>query len=321
MNKVEALKVLGLQSGATEDEIKKKFRKLAYDKHPDRNKEPSAEDEYKKISEAFEYLKNPKPEMGGFSGGPGFSGINISDFMSGMGGMWGQSQTIYRPPPINISISLSFIDSVLGCKKKLKFDRVGPCSKCKGLGYDSCTNCNGTGYTETFSQQGNIQYCNRQGCCKCRGSGHADKICDVCVNKKTKKEHIEVDVNIPGGVHDSQIIRLRGAGNVNEQCNAQGDVLLTTRVESDHDMRIVGQDVISIIELPLHEALKGVNKKIRTVKGDMTIAVNSGAKHRDQIKLSGYGVEGRGDHLFLIEIKYPKEIDKLIEFLENNKET
>ncbi len=328
MNRLEALKILGLDESASKDEIKKRFRELSKEKHPDKNKEPGAEEEYKKLSAAYTYLQNPPPEPQqfrpwpgqgqgfGFTGGGGFGHVNIDDFFPR------RTRSIYKPEPIKVSISLSFNESVLGCKKRIVFDRTGPCPSCKGLGYEPCTSCGGIGFTQTIRVQGNMTFTNRMGCTMCGTKGHTGTECPDCNGKKTKEEHIDVEVNVPGGVHNGQVIRLQRAGNAvaDEYGMAQGDVLINAHVESDPDMRIVGRDVISNVEISLCEALKGAKKKVRTVKGKMTMKVSKGAKHRDQVKLSGYGVAGVGNHIFTLEVKYPKETDKLIEFLENNKE-
>ncbi|KKN74472.1 hypothetical protein LCGC14_0389890 [marine sediment metagenome] len=307
MNRAEALKILGLQASATEKEIKKKFKKLAFEKHPDRNNNPSADEEFKKISSAFDCLMNPQPQRQQFHGPP----INLRDFFGG--------HTIFRPKPINVSVSITFKESVLGCKKKLSFNRDGPCEECGGRGHEPCEICMGAGFDEVMTKHGNMIFCQRTICDTCNGLGHNGTVCSECSGNRSQKEHINVDVTIPGGVHNGQIIKLRGGGNVVVVSNsiAHGDVFLKTTVASDQDMRIVGRDVISNIELSLYDALQGVKKKVRTVKGNTTLMIEKGSRHKDQIKLSGYGVEGKGDHIFTVEVSYPKNTDKLIEFLEN----
>lgn len=312
MNRSEALNILGLPAAATEDEIKKKFRQLSKEKHPDKN--PECEEEYKQISAAFTFLKTPQTSNSSFQEGAHF---NINDFFKRHA-----TRSIYKPPPINISISLSFNESVLGCQKHLSFDREAPCTKCSGLGNDRCTSCNGRGANETTSQHGNMFFVQQANCTTCQGKGHHNVKCVKCNGMKTKKEHIEVDVNIPGGVINGQIIKIPSAGNsiIDEFGLASGDVLLQAMVIEDNDMKILNGDVISTISISLYEALKGIKKKVRTVKGDKTIMVKAGSRHNNQIKLSNYGVNGAGSHVFTIEVSYPDKRDALIEFLENYKE-
>ena len=111
---------------------------------------------------------------------------------------------------------------------------------------------------------------------------------------------------------------MKNAGNVtlDDFGMYQGDVLLNLIVDTDPDMKILGKNVISSIDISLYEALKGTKKKVNTIKGEMTLMIRPGTKHKDQIKLSGYGVEGKGDHLFTINVNCPNNTDKLIEFLE-----
>lgn len=316
MNRAEAFKIIGLNQSATDEEVKKKFKKLVFEKHPDRNKDANAAEDFVKMKAAYEFIINPPPPQAkSYPGDFGGFNININDFIGRV------ARPIFKPKPISITISITFNESVLGCTKKISFDRTLPCVDCGGLGHDVCATCSGTGQTRTVQKHGNMNVINSVPCDTCRGVGHSEVKCKKC-SGKNKQEHIEADVNVPGGIHNGQIIRLRGIGNVivNNNMMAQGDVLLSTIVESDQDMRIQEQDVISIIELPLCDALQGVAKKVRTVKGDTTIMIRKGSKHKDQIKLSGYGVMGKGNHIFTIDVSYPKNIDKLVEFLENNKE-
>jgi len=319
MNRIEALRILGLNDSASKDDIKKRFRDLSKEKHPDKNKNPNAEEEYKKLSSAYTYLQNPPPEnKQPFWPSQGFGGFNID-----LGDLFGgRSRSIYKPKPINVSIPLSFNESVLGCKKNIVFDRSIPCSHCKGLGYKPCASCGGNGFVNNIRRQANFMVESRSPCVSCNSKGHFGEVCEECNGKKLKDNHVDIEVSIPGGVHDGQTIRLQGAGNAvaDENGISQGDVLIKANVENNTNMRIIGSDVISNIEISLCDALKGINKKVKTVKGDLTMKVRPGVKHKDQVKLSGYGVGGIGNHIFNLEVKYPKDINKLIEFLEKDKD-
>lgn len=321
MNKVEALKILNLKDGASDDEIKKKFRKLAFSTHPDRNKEEGAEDAYKKISSAYEYLKNPKPEM---SQGGGFWARSAP---RPKGGIWdaffgGGAKQIKIPPHIQTSCKISFKDSVLGCNKKIKIKRSIQCDSCNGIGQvtigSSCSGCNGLGtVTETHQHRGGYVTVQRM-CTDCDGKGSDKEDCSKCSGSAGIEIDSEFDVEIKGGILNGQKIRLPKAGSF---YSAMGmpqytDVFLLVWVARDSDMRIVGSQVISTLEVTLYEALKGTTKKVRTVMGDRDLEIRSGARHQDKVSLTGHGVRGIGDHVFTLNVHYPEDTIKLIEALE-----
>jgi molecular chaperone DnaJ len=313
MNRAEALKILGLESSATKEEIKKKFKKLAFEKHPDRNKSnPKAEEEFKKISAANDYLVNPPPEpQRRAHAGGGFRRTHNPFFIT-------------KPNPIRVNVRLTFKESVLGTKKKLKIERLSPCMPCQGQGGtmsdEKCPACNGTGYFDRSAVNGNQYVSIRTPCMNCSGIGCKVIQCDQCHGSGSEPEKVEIDVKIPGGVVNGHIIRLQGGGSISVQGNrmVQGDVYLAAKVERDPNMTIQNQDVISTIDLTLKEAVKGQKKTVTTVLGEKEITIKKGSRHKDQIKLSKHGVEKKGFHIFNLNVVYPKDLDGLSEFL--NKE-
>lgn len=324
MNKAEALKILGLRSSASEKDIKKRFKKLAYEKHPDRNKSEGAEDEYKKISEAYEYLKNPPPEQPAVQWpwpktGP-FQNNSIWDaFESFMRGeAFRQKKT---PPNILSSIRISFKESVLGCKKKIKVDRKVKCDSCDGVGVvavgDSCSSCNGLGTQTQVTSKGGSSVVVQTQCPDCNGKGGEREDCSDCQGEGGVESTSEFNVNIAGGVLSGQRIKLPGAGHYYQSMGipTATDVILTVMVDKDPDIRISGNDVASTIDISLYEALKGTTKKVRTVFGEKDLEIKSGVKHKDILKIEKCGVEGKGDHCFLINLVYPKDVSKILEVL------
>jgi len=323
MNKAEALKILGLDSSASDDDIKKQFRKLAAKTHPDVNKNENAEEEYKKLSEAFEYLKDPKdetPMWPNVGHGFGFSG----DFFRNFNG-FGRRQVAWNPPAARASVKISFVESVLGCSKKVKIERYVPCSECSGLGMkqtsEKCPKCDGNGGTENVQRNGNQVFVMRMECGACHGLGYRMEKCNKC-SSGSNKEAVEADVQIPGGIQNGQTLRLRGAGNVSffQGMGTRDDAFIAIGVEQDPDMKIVGKDVISTINVSLHDALSGKAKKVRTVKGDITIKIPKKSRHSDTVKLSGYGVNSVGNHVFVLDVKYPEDVSDIVKILESKSE-
>jgi molecular chaperone DnaJ len=140
---------------------------------------------------------------------------------------------------------------------------------------------------------------------KCNGSGITKKV-------NTLK------VAIPPGAESGLRLILKGKGNYRK--NAYDNVIVVVRVLPDHDMQLSGKDVISVVELSLVEALKGTKRKLRTVRGEKTLAFKPKTRHRDTIKVSGYGIPPNGSHTFVVNVSYPEDVSKIIEVLENQDE-
>jgi len=336
MNRAEALKILGLDASASDEDIKKQFRKLAAKKHPDVNKEENAEEEYKKLSSAFEYLKDPKSYHSSSGHWEQHDFSNLNDFinrarasggMGGMGGMGGfggfnVNRPIATPPAVRSHVRISFNESVLGCEKKIDIKRHTLCDKCSGIGKEimnaPCPGCGGTGgKNETFGN-GFQRVAVHTQCGQCMGIGKLLKKCDGC-NDGFNQEEAELEIQVPGGVQDGWTLRVRGGGNILGR--ARDDAFVKISVDSDKDMTLEENNVSSKLELTLYEALAGVTKKVRTVKGEKDLKVRAGVRNREKIRLAGYGVPNRGDHFFVLDIKYPKDVSKLMEVLkEEDKE-
>lgn len=312
MNKSEALKILGLEGSASEKEINKRFRTLAKDKHPDKGGDPA---EYKKLSEAYEYLKNPPPEPqrrqgwgGGFSQPVGFRRVRVN---------------IQPPPqPINTHTSLTFKEAVLGCTKKIKINRRTKCNDCGGEGHaelhDSCETCGGRGQTVQQTSSGAGVFTYVQTCPSCLGGGKKTMKCDTCDGKGGANKDVELDVKLKGGLTNGNVVRLQGAGHYYNYMGTDtaGYVLINVSVETIPNMRLQGRDVISSIDVSLLNALQGTEIKVNTIDGESNVKIQPGTKHKDQIRLKGFGVERKGDHVFNINVQYPQDTKPLIDLLE-----
>lgn len=313
MNKAKALSILGLNQSADDKEIKKKFKKLAKKLHPDVNKEANAENEYKKISEAFEYLKDPPPERQQVQNRGGGFWRTVSDFFN-------VNQQTHPPRPVSATINISFKESVLGCTKKIELTRGLKCDDCDGNGNiktgPECEGCNGVG--QVTQTQGAFTFVST--CTDCSGAGCERESCNKCSGAGCIEGSSSLDVKIDGGILNGQRMRLGGGGHYHKNMgfDGYGNAILTVIVSSESNMRISGRNVISIVDISLLEAIKGTSKLVKTVVGEISLKVNPKIKHKDQLKVKGYGVERKGDHLFEVNIKYPNDTEKLIEFLEEN---
>lgn len=331
MNLTEAYKILELSPDASEEDVKKQFRKLAAKYHPDVNKDIGAEEMSKKISEAYNFVKNP-PQASSFGtttsyayyhhSNPNIDFNNINDFFDSF--IKGSRPHIYSSKtnstfkqPVNISIILTFVEAVLGSTRSITLDRVARCQSCFGKGfilYDECLDCSGRGFSikEQIVETKTIKI--KENCFKCNGLGKSKKVCTECNSTGDKKEKVNLDIKIPAGIKDGQKLRLTKQGNYDRFMGVE-DAFVNITIVPEPNMTLAGMDVISTIEITLLDALKGATKNVKTVKGNLPLIIPSCSKNKDQVQLNGMGVAGIGNHIFILNIQYPENITDLIEFL------
>lgn len=310
MNPKEAYQVLEIPPNSTPEEIKKQFKKLSGVYHPDVNKDPQAEEKFKKINQAYQVLTD-KPKSGKFQrveNAPEVQRMRVVEF-----------------PPLQLFTTISFVESILGVSKEFTVKKQVECEPCKGMGgftvHDPCEYCGGSGMRRVRQVEFFIMNFT---CEACAGSGKKFEECEDCSGAGTKEEEKQLKVQIPGGIPNNATIKLPGAGHY--QYNPlfgpnRQDAFITVKVEPDKELRLEGSDVHSECYITLLEALEGTTKKVKTVKGEQTITIPPKTKHRDKIKISKFGanVKGKtGDHVCHIEVKYPDNLENLIKVLKGN---
>ncbi len=337
-NKRDYYEVLGVQRGATPDEVKKAFRKLAMKWHPDRNKAPEAQDKFKEINEAYMVLsdadKREKYDRFGFNGldtngmdfSSGFSSFSdIMDMFFGGGDIFGgrgkgrssgRRRRRVRGEDVEITVKLTFHEMVTGVKKNLKYTRYEPCSQCEGKGgtnVQTCPQCNGSGQETrvTRSILGMMQQV--VSCSKCQGEGEVvGKPCPVCKGRKavpTKQDH---SVTIPAGVEDGMHLKMQGQGHFPAVDAIPGDLYVLIRVKSDKRFVRKGNDVYSTVHCSFIQAIKGCEISVDTVSGKTKIKIASGITPGTELRLRGKGIPvlnrnpRRGDHYVRVEIAIPE---------------
>jgi molecular chaperone DnaJ len=327
-------KVLGVGKNASEEEIKKAYRKLARQFHPDRNPgDKKAEERFKEISQAHDVLSDPDKRkaydrgtgpFGGFAGGfdPSSFGGSFSDILSDLmgraGGATGRAGGIRNQPrqargrDLETEVSLSFDQAVGGAQVPLAVPTSQPCPTCHGSGAKPgtapkvCPICNGTG----IESQSQGIFSMSQPCSNCHGSGTViEEPCPTCNGTGAQRSVRRMKVNIPAGVRDGSRIRLAGKGEPGLRGAEPGDLYVITRVADSPVFKRAGDNLEVEVPLSIPEALQGAVVEVPTLNGRKRLRVPPGTKHGTVQRLRGEGParlggKGRGDlhYRFVIDV-------------------
>jgi molecular chaperone DnaJ len=322
----DAYTILEIPMTSTPEEAKKRFKELAKKYHPDVNKDEGAEAKFKRINEAYQVIESGVDDNSGAPAGSPFGGWHSSTSYGGGGfhvnfdpfrDPYRGSQRQYYGGNIDIQTTVSFKESVLGVKKELKYSRQIKCPHCKGSGdkhiNNGCKTCKGQG--QVTSRRQNAVFI--QTCPDCGGRAKTEP-CTECSQNGVLDSEASVTVSIPNAVHDKSILRLAGMGNFNGSLmglqDTYTDVYVHISVEKDNDLRLEGKDVVSEVNISLLDALRGCDRKIRTIDGLKKISITPQAKNKDEVVLS-VGDHNSVKHRVIINVGYPTNIDKLIDAL------
>ena len=337
--------VLGLQKGATADEIKKAYRKLAKENHPDLHPgDKACEERFKEINEAYEVLsdddKRAKYDQyghaafdpsAGFGGGAGFGGFGgFSDFgdlgdifgdIFGFGG--GASRNPNAPRKgdnIRVQLNVSFEEAAFGCKKEVTVGRVEQCPDCKGTGCapgttpEVCPDCKGTGSVRT-TQRTPFGVVQTSGACKkCGGRGKIiHQPCPRCGGRGAVRKNQTIKVKIPAGIDDGQTLNLRGKGNAGLDGGPAGDLLITVFVKPHPLFERDGNSVLMEMPVSFAQAALGAEIEVPTIDGRVKLTIPEGTQPDAVFRMRGKGIpylrgSGRGDQFVTIRIAVPKNL-------------
>jgi molecular chaperone DnaJ len=328
--------VLGVNRESTQEEIKRAFRKLARELHPDLNKDPEAERRFKEINLAYETLSDPeKRRRYDMFGGAGFtpdmfsfgdlSGIFEAFF--GGGSPFGGTATRRRSRTgrgndQRLILELSFEDAVFGTQREIAVDSMETCERCggsssePGTGPTRCSTCGGSGEVSDLRQSVFGTVMTSRTCATCRGTGEEiASPCSVCRGQgRLQKEQI-ITVDVPAGVTHGMELRVEGAGDDGLGGGGSGDLYLALSVRPHPVFERHGQDLLCALELPVSAAILGAEVEVETLDGAATLSVPAGTQPGSVIKLSAKGVpnlgrRGRGDLLVRVDVQLPERLGR-----------
>jgi molecular chaperone DnaJ len=348
-SKRDYYEILGLSKGAAEQEIKKAYRKLSKQYHPDINQEAGAEEKFKEVSEAYEILSDPQKRAaydqygfagtdpnysgGGFSGfgSQGFSGFSSSGFggfedifesFFGGGGRNSYSNTAKAGADLQYSVNLTFEEAVFGIEKEIKYTREDKCHTCLGSGAKpgtnpiTCLKCHGTGQINIERQTPLGRMVSQQVCNICQGTGKEIKEkCPTCHGTGHKSRQHKVKVNIPAGVESGQQMRLQNQGEIGSNGGPYGDLYVIFRVAESDIFKRDGSEIF--YELPLNFAQVALGDEIAvpTVHGEVKLKIPAGTQTGTNFRLRGKGApklrgSNNGDEHVVVKVMTPKNLNQ-----------
>jgi len=350
MAKRDYYEVLGVDKNADEGTIKKAYRKLAMQYHPDKNPDnKEAEEKFKEASEAYEVLSDKDKKQlydqyghagvesqfgaGGFSWenfthrgdlndifGDGFSSIFETLFGGGFGGR-SSGRASNRGEDLQIELSLTLKEIATGTEKKIKIGTKEACDKCGGSGsadsqVETCSQCRGTGQVRQVRQSlfGQMQTVSE--CPSCRGEGKIIKNkCSKCYGEGRMGSVKEINVKIPAGVEENQYIRLRGQGNVGPRGGSRGDILVLIHEKQDDLFERHGNDIVMEYPISVSQAVLGDEVLVPTLTAKVKMKIPAGTQSGRLFRLKGQGIQGlntysKGDEIVKVILVTPTKISR-----------
>lgn len=334
--------ILGIEWNATDADIKRAFRKLAQQWHPDVNTDAAAPAQFKEINEAYQVLSDPKRrqiydmvgkdglgDMGGpgspfGEGFPGFGDL-FDAFFAGMGGNAAGARRGRRPSgsDLRYDLRISFEDAVRGVEKEIEFDLLDRCMTCAGTGATpgstpvTCTTCGGRGEIRSVRQTLLGQMVNVTACTRCNGEGRVvDSPCQACRGDGRVQRHKKIRVTIPAGIDEGHQIRLSGEGEIGPRNGPAGNLYVAVHVTPHALLRRNGPEIFYDLDLSIVQAALGTRARIPTIEGDEELEIRGGTQPGTEIRLRSRGVPHlrrpgvRGDLHVMVRVNVPTKLSK-----------
>ena len=346
-DKRDYYEVLGIQKGASEDEIKKAYRKMAKQYHPDLHPgDKEAEANFKEVNEAYSVLSDadkkarydqyghagvdPNMGGGGFGGfGGGFGGFDfgdIGDIFGSFFGGGGSSQRSRNAPQrgsdIEVELTISFEESAFGCKKDVNFKKIEKCSDCggsgaaKGTSAETCPTCHGSGQVKVTNRTPFGVMQSTRACDNCRGTGKIIKTpCTNCNGKGYVRVAKTIEVSVPQGISDGQRISLRGLGDDGRNGGPAGDLIIYISVRPHRIFERGGNNLYCEVPITFTEAALGATIKVPTLEEDVEFVIPEGTQNGTTFRIRGKGMpsvhnpKNKGDIEFTVAIEVPRNLD------------
>jgi molecular chaperone DnaJ len=346
MSKRDYYEILGVSKSADADEIKKAYRKLAIQYHPDKNPDnPSAEEKFKEAAEAYEVLSNPEKRQrydqfghAGMGGNGAYGGgMNMDDIFSQFGDIFGGGSPFEsffgggggrggsrgrKGTNLRIKLKLTLEEVANGCEKKIKVKRQVSCDTCGGSGakdkssVKTCTTCNGSGQVRKVVNTMLGQMVSASTCPTCQGEGTiiTDK-CGTCKGSGTQEKEETISIKIPAGVADGMQLAMSGKGNMPPRGGVPGDLLIVIEEVEHKELKRDGQNILFDLNISMIDAIFGANPEIPTIDGKVKIKIEPGTQSGKILRLKGKGLRdvngyGKGDQLIYVNVWTPQTLSK-----------
>jgi molecular chaperone DnaJ len=348
MAKRDYYEVLGIDRNATKEDIRKAYRKMAMQYHPDRNpNDKSAEEKFKEAAEAYEVLNNDDKKarydrfghegVKGSYGSQGFTDINdifshFADIFGGGGGsifddFFGGPRTSRRRSggipgsDLKVTLKLTLEEIAEGISKKIKLKKFVKCDECSGTGAEggsstkTCPVCNGSGEVRSVSRSVFGQFVNIQTCNNCGGEGVVvDNPCKKCRGDGRVQEEVNVKIDVPGGVYEGSYMTLRGEGNSGRKGGPSGDLLVMFQELPHKYFTRNGDDILYEIFISYPDAVLGTEVEVPTFKGKAKLKIEAGTPPGKLLRMRDKGIKhlnssGHGDQMVKVNIDVPRKIN------------
>jgi molecular chaperone DnaJ len=336
VNKRDYYEVLGIPRDASSEDIKKAFRKLAFQYHPDRNSDNGASEKFKEINEAYEVLSDAEKRAAydryGHSGadnmfGRGFEGFDMGGFGDIFEAFFGGTGKTNRQEPrrgedLRYNITISFVEAALGCEKEIEITRTEVCETCRGTRSKPgvqpvrCPSCNGTGQIRRVQRSLFGQFVNTAVCDECYGEGSIVKeACLDCRGTGYQKHKRRISVKIPAGINDGNGIRLTNEGNAGSRGGPIGNLYVVVSVKKHEYFTREDDNIVADLSINFAQAALGAEVEVPTLYGPAKLKIPAGSQTGKIFRLKDKGVarlhgSGKGDQMVVLRVMTPESLTR-----------